>query len=393
MQMEQTEIPVQRLAFADALRGWAILGVMLAHSSQTVNGASWARDYCAYGALGVQLFYLVSAFTLCWVSYYVHTNDGSWKPFFIRRYFRIAPMYYVAILVCLVIYRFSSKNGLWSPIIGQYISWSGGSETVETANVLANLIFAHGINPFWITSLVPGGWSITVEFTFYAVFPFLFGHVSTMWRACLLTTVAMVVAACLHLILARVQPISPGDLWQGYLYFWFPAQLPFFCLGMALFQFCRWLSARSIAYPYFLGVVLISVSLLLMVFLVSGGRLWLFPRNWTFGFAFAGLAAGLACYPTVFFVNVVTMKLGEVSYSCYIWHWFVISLVTGLRDSTCSELFSGRPFLNLVATSLSVIVLSGVLSWLTWKYIETPAIRLGKAVSRKVLQIGRKSPS
>ena len=380
MQTEKTEIPMRRLAFADALRGWAILGVMLVHCSQTVPDLGWGRDYFAYGALGVQLFYLVSAFTLCWVSYYVHKHDGSWKPFYIRRYFRIAPMYYVAILLCLVIYRFCSKDGLWSPIINGYTSWSGGSETVATANVLANLIFVHGINPFWITSLVPGGWSITVEFTFYAVFPFLFGHVSTMWRACLLTTMAMVLAACLHLILARVQPISSVGLWQSYLYFWFPAQLPFFCLGMTLFQFYRWLSARSFANTYSLGVVLISVSLILIVFLVSGGRLWLFPRNWTFGFAFACLAAGLACYPMVFFVNIVTMKLGEVSYSCYILHWFVISIVTRLRESTCSEILSGWPFFNLVATSLSVIVLSGFLSWATWHYIEIPAIRLGKAV-------------
>ncbi|MBI5252560.1 MAG: acyltransferase [Desulfomonile tiedjei] len=381
--MKRPEMQTHRLAFVDALRGWAILGVMAVHCAQTVPGIWPGREYLAFGAFGVQLFYLVSAFTLCWVTYYLHKDNGSWRPFFIRRFLRIAPMYYVAIVICLVIYIFSSKDGIWSPIVEKYLWWSGGSERVSAAHVFANLIFFHGFNPFWINSLVPGGWTITVEFTFYAVFPFLFVHASTMWRACVLTALSMVAAASAYLILKGIQPISPVYLWQNYLYMWFPAQLPFFCLGIILFQFYRWLSDRSFANASFLGVMLISVSLSLLVFLASGGRVWLFPRHWTIGIAFAGLAAGLACNPMRFFVNVFTEKLGQLSYSCYIWHWFVISTLTALRDLACAEITYESPFLSFVATSCSVIALSAALSWLTWNYIEIPAIRLGKAFSKR----------
>lgn len=383
-QMRPPEMQIQRLAYVDALRGWAILGVMLVHSAQTVHGQWSAREYFAYGALGVQLFYLLSAFTLCWVSYYVYNDTGSWRSFFIRRYFRIAPMYYIGIAVCLVTCTFASKDGLWGPIVRQHVWWSGGSESVSAANVFANLSFLHGINPFWINSLVPGGWSIAAECAFYTVFPFLFLHASTVGRACLLTAMSMAVAAGLHLVLKGVQPVSPLYMWQSYLFFWFPAQLPFFCMGIALFHFCRWLSARPFANSSSLGLVLISSSLLLLVFLVNGGKVWFFPRHWTFGFAFVGLASGLASYPMLLFVNFLTVKLGEVSYSCYIWHWFAISIVTAIRDSMCSEIIGGRPFVSFIGTFCSVAALSGILSWLTWNYIESPAIRLGKTLSKRV---------
>jgi peptidoglycan/LPS O-acetylase OafA/YrhL len=48
---------------------------------------------------------------------------------------------------------------------------------ITTLNVLSNFTFLHGFNPYWITSLVPGGWSIAVEMTFYIILPFLFARI------------------------------------------------------------------------------------------------------------------------------------------------------------------------------------------------------------------------
>ena len=55
----------QKLQYIDALRGWAILAVLAVHCS------TWVRpdhpllwSIASKGAVGVQLFYLVSAFTL-----------------------------------------------------------------------------------------------------------------------------------------------------------------------------------------------------------------------------------------------------------------------------------------------------------------------------------------
>jgi exopolysaccharide production protein ExoZ len=74
---------VKRLAWIDALRGYAIIGVLAVH----VGGVT-------EGARGVQLFFVASAIALLhsW-----HTHKDSVRRFYTRRLFRIAPMFWLAI--------------------------------------------------------------------------------------------------------------------------------------------------------------------------------------------------------------------------------------------------------------------------------------------------------
>src|SRR5450830_1317428 len=81
--------------YIDALRGYAILMVIAVHTAQA-SGA-WSgigRDLINQGARGVQLFFVASALTLLisWNS----KQDGAGK-FYLRRIFRIAPMFWIGI--------------------------------------------------------------------------------------------------------------------------------------------------------------------------------------------------------------------------------------------------------------------------------------------------------
>ena len=59
----------QKLDYIDIARGIAILMVMLVHTSQAVNGVSQlVGDIDRYGQMGVQLFFVASAYTLCFSS-------------------------------------------------------------------------------------------------------------------------------------------------------------------------------------------------------------------------------------------------------------------------------------------------------------------------------------
>src|SRR5664279_5106738 len=81
--------------FIDALRGYAILAVMAVHASQAAP--AWdgvGRLLVDQGAKGVQLFFVVSALTLS-KSWHAR-NDGK-LPFYVRRLFRIAPMFWLGI--------------------------------------------------------------------------------------------------------------------------------------------------------------------------------------------------------------------------------------------------------------------------------------------------------
>ena len=82
--------------FIDALRGYAILAVMAVHAAQAMP--TWegtVRQLVGQGARGVQLFFVASALTLA-MSWNAR-NDGV-LPFYTRRIFRIAPMFWLGIV-------------------------------------------------------------------------------------------------------------------------------------------------------------------------------------------------------------------------------------------------------------------------------------------------------
>jgi peptidoglycan/LPS O-acetylase OafA/YrhL len=88
---------VEKLDYIDVLRGIAILMVMLVHTSQAVNGVSQlVGDIARSGQMGVQLFFVASAYTLCFSRIRRAEEKQLLFSFWIRRFFRIAPLYYVA---------------------------------------------------------------------------------------------------------------------------------------------------------------------------------------------------------------------------------------------------------------------------------------------------------
>ena len=141
----------------DFLRGLAILGVICVHSVQSFPSNIGFIDFAfSIGRFGVQMFFFVSAITMC---YMWKRREGEANPvqkFYLRRLFRIAPFFWLAIPIYLIV------NGL---------------DGIETKHVILTALFLHGLLPESISSVVPGGWSIAVEMTFYVFFPFLMTNV------------------------------------------------------------------------------------------------------------------------------------------------------------------------------------------------------------------------
>jgi peptidoglycan/LPS O-acetylase OafA/YrhL len=136
------------------LRGLAIIGVVVVHCSlygDNENLPLLFQSFAHSGMFGVQLFFMVSAFTLFLsLDNRRHEEEFVWQGFFIRRFFRVAPMYYLGILYFLLQDGFGPR----------YFLCDTGH--ITGANILSNFLFVHGLYPFWISSLVPGGWSFAV---------------------------------------------------------------------------------------------------------------------------------------------------------------------------------------------------------------------------------------
>ena len=94
----------RQLAFINSIRGIAILMVVLVHTANNIDGLSVFSKYISsYGQMGVQLFFVASAYTLCLSAEYRSRENHKLKKYFIRRFFRISPIYYLGILIYFIV--------------------------------------------------------------------------------------------------------------------------------------------------------------------------------------------------------------------------------------------------------------------------------------------------
>jgi peptidoglycan/LPS O-acetylase OafA/YrhL len=83
----------RNLPLLDALRGVAILGVILVHANDGWRTLSWPmKALSSQGGWGVELFFILSAVTLL-MSWHGRHDRAPNDAFLVRRFFRIAPMF------------------------------------------------------------------------------------------------------------------------------------------------------------------------------------------------------------------------------------------------------------------------------------------------------------
>ncbi|HSD07359.1 acyltransferase [Flavobacterium sp.] len=150
-------ISSEKYRWVNALRGYAILLVMLIHSSQAFKIHDFGKKIYDNGDLGVQLFFILSGFTLFNSYSKRRLREGKLtnRNFIIRRFFRIAPYYYIAGLIY-VFYKVVIKHN-----------------AINLKNLIANYTFTNGIYLPGINDIPPGGWSIGIEMLFYLMIPML----------------------------------------------------------------------------------------------------------------------------------------------------------------------------------------------------------------------------
>lgn len=354
----------RKFEFIDALRGLAILAVVLVHAHVAAPPASpWLQTLMAAGARGVQLFYIASALTLCmsWEFRAPHEH-APLRNFYLRRWFRIAPMFYVAIAAYVMLHGLAPR----------YFAPNG----VEWYYIPLTALFLNGFHPEMVTAVVPGGWSIVVEMTFYLVLPLLV----TRFRG----FTALVALVVFSLVLDRVTgrifrsvylPMYPSNqsyLVDNFTFLNFFGQFPVFAVGM----FAYWVFRRHqmLKVELAVGVALFAGWVLILVKLAGASAAQVLSLHITMGVAFALLALTLALYPTRVLVNPLTRWIGRLSFSMYLTHFAVLDAFAALG---ISARFGRGDVTALLHYGCVVAVTAGV-SWVCYRAIERPGIDAGR---------------
>jgi peptidoglycan/LPS O-acetylase OafA/YrhL len=356
-----------KLNYIDSLIGLAILVVIMFHTSLIGNvNLQGFPDYAIrQGARGVQLFFIVSAFTLFLSSEKRFDKERfPTRNFFIRRFFRIAPMYYLAIVYFLLQNGFTRTAAL------------GDQAQITASNIIANIFFVHSFYPYWFNSLVPGGWSIGVEMMFYCFLPLAFSRIKNITNAVNFFVLTVLTAFVLDWFFRRHVLIASDKLWREYLYYYFPSQLPIFALGIISFfivnenHSSKNLSGRS----------LIGVTFLLTLHLLFIRKYMLLQYHVQFGVAFLLLVVAVSRYRFTLVVNNLSRYLGKISFSMYFVHFAVLHWLTYFE---MADYFSVA-IINYPVRLVIVLVLTVLISVPLYNFIEVPFQRLGSRLINKL---------
>ncbi len=348
----------KRYAYIDALRGYAILMVIAVHSSQYFNALPYGVQKLAnQGARGVQLFFVASALTLCmsWKG----RHDGA-LPFYIRRFFRIAPMFYLAIPFFLLVRGFGPD--IYAP------------DGIGLRHVLMAVTFTHGLMPDTITSIVPGSWSIADEMMFYLIFPLLIGALNRVRfvPAAVVTALVTWLLYRAHLPIYRWEASIADPAWRGawatFTYLWLPQQLPCFLFGMLAF---KWVDEGHAVRGAPALVVLSFAAMIWIAFFPGTPLVGRLSMPVQYGFLFALFTLGLMHWQPRALVNPVIGWIGKISFSGYLIH---LALIPTLPINPADF---GQSFAIIAAATIA-------LSSASYLWIEQPFNRLGRRLARRL---------
>lgn len=308
--------------------------------------------------LGVYLFFVLSAFSI-FFSTYNRVGQSSWiQDYFIRRFFRIAPLFYLMILIW-VLFSFFVFNHIF-----------------PVHQILFNFLFLFNFFPGNQDSIVWAGWTIGVEMILYALMPLMLFYTRKIRLA-----IALFFLGCLISIEARIAYDSQVEFLKDYGLHAFLSQFGFFCAGVVGY-FLYWrrnVYARLMDNKIFYNLIsIISIFLMILMIFLPTGTLINFGRSdiLIWAIAFGLLSSGQAACPWSILNNRPMFFLGERSFSIYLFHPLVIYLMKPIY--LYLYLLINNPGLAFIACVVITILILIPIITISYTFIESPGIKFGK---------------
>lgn len=345
----------------DGLRGIAVLSVVGFHA---------ASVKLAGGFIGVDIFFVISGFLISTIIFKsLAHNSFSFIEFYSRRIRRIFPALFL-VLISSFVFGWVALRADEYKQLGKHIA--GG------AGFLSNFVLLGESGYFDFHSAkkpLLHLWSLGIEEQFYIIWP-LFLWLAWRQRNGLFTMLLAVFALSFALNIEQIGYDPIATFYSPQTRFWellLGSSLAYIVLyKKEMFSF---LAPVHFNLCSFFGASLIVIGLFTIT--KEGefpGWLALMP---TFGSALVIFSGPQAWLNRVVLSNRVLVWFGLISFPLYLWHWPIMSFGNILSNmEQLQELSRGN---RVIA-----IIVSIVLSWLTYKLVEKP-IRFGDHSKLKTL--------
>jgi peptidoglycan/LPS O-acetylase OafA/YrhL len=357
------------------LRGLAALSVVVSHSMQALDVRYHPADELpgfgalhalSLGSLGVALFFVLSGCTLTLSNSKLLIRSGrALTGFYAKRFFRIWPAYAVALLVYLAfgpLFRslYGEPLGHW--VETQFFTPASLTDLLKYLGLVFNITGPAELynNAFW---------SLPVEFQYYLMFPLFLLSM----RALSIFGPVLIAGGLFFLGRSGILPLDSNLV----------LELGFtFAAGMVLGHvYTRWSFRLNRELALLLITVITALASLMSNDVVPIEVYRIIPSEWVF----YGLC-GVALVSIVLFSDIQlpdpflkpALYLGKISYSLYLYHNLLIAVaVLGLIHFEIQGDWTRTLWVCVWAFGGSL-----ALAALSYRWIEEPAIRLGKRMNR-----------
>ncbi|MBW7971567.1 acyltransferase [Bradyrhizobium sp. BR 10289] len=355
-----------RFQSIDGLRGIAALSVIVQHCLEFTPlkdpSATFASSPISYifvndlnlGRFGVIVFFFISGFL---IPSSIGNHTGAITSFVIGRFFRLYPLYWLSIVLALV------------------AAAAVGNKMPTVIQVVANLSMFQML--FGIENILYPYWTLLIEHFFYilCVLFFIVGALHDRNKMRLIMFASGAFIAFLAIVL-MIRPDLPHAKQVADLMY-----TASFLFAMIVGHNIRLAqTGEGFSLPGEIPATCVAVFLLICIarqFLGDYSAL-LTPAS-VFISTIGALALFLVALQMRLFSSSPFVYLGQISYGLYLFHG--IALWIAIK-------FTGKPtdVVHALLLLSFVVGLTFVVSALTFRFVETPCIAIGRSVRRRVAQ-------
>ena len=359
----------------DAIRGIAILVVLVSHFGSTANGETvtlgrFLSEAFGLGWIGVDLFFVLSGFLITGILLDSKGSSGYFSSFYARRTLRIFPLYFLYVFV---FFRVAMPIGHLLHY-GQNVDTSG---EIWYWLYLANWWNGSGHSIKYLIHF----WSLCIEEQFYFTWPLIVLLVSrkTLKAICLTLVVVSPVLRCIF---------TYNSAPRLFLYNFTPFRMEPIALGALIAVLVREVAtpplvARTMKYLW-VPALLLFAAISIYSGTTSLGAVWISR--------FAYTCVDLTFASLIFFVaqgvrenrkidalrNPVLRSCGKYSYGMYVLHMPIVIFLGVPLAYLFGMIHLGSPILRVVVAIAVGTGLTYVAALISWNVLENPFLRLKK---------------
>ena len=353
---------MRRVLELDGLRGLACLLVVCAHYFGEVPHG-WR--FFSIGWAGVDVFFCLSGYLIGGILLDNRESSSYFLTFYIRRAFRIFPIYFVTIFIVLLIIEYLLKHG---------VSWIDAPlPAFSYFTYSQNFLLAINNNQ-GNTWLLPT-WTLCVEEQFYLILPIII-YVIKPERLLHFLIFLILLASGLRFMLMTM---NAGDL---ALHVLLPTRWDLLFLGVVGAYLIRQpdLWAKLMAREKRPLKVMILISAAMMVISVLLDKIFSVKSFDVLGSLFIGICC------TSFLLLIVAgtpegkrfrakilCNIGSISYGLYLIHQPIAGLMHGIFLNERPDVGS----ISQILVTIGAFVVSICVATISWKMLERPLIQFG----------------